>query len=254
MRSIKTSLSFICAALCCVFLVGSIIAAVLLRPSTSSSDTPSAFSLEPVPHRQATATPPTEEPKAKPPECSLSEREDDGAAFIARAKGWTPECRMRALKEACTPHCLFGDAHAALVEAAKDKAEKRLLLDVVVTNNADAHKLARVLLGDLQRFAVHASAVVPHGSSTPLGPGCHARFRNDLKALDAFGARIGSGFGTPAFQSIAHGMRWCVNCSDSPSHEGGCKSMREGLKEAAKELRDADKKLNDMRAKKWTLR
>jgi len=245
MRSIKSSLSFICAALCCVFLVGSIIAAVLLRPSTRSSDTPSAFSLEPVPHRQAMATPPMEEPKAKPPECSLSEREDDEAAFITRAKEWTPECRMRALKEACTPHCLFGDAHVGLVEAAKDKAEERLLLDLVVANNTAELKHARALFVEMQKFVAYAATVVPHSFTSPLGRECHGRMKRDFAKLDDLQKR--SEHAQTFIGSTIYLARMCANCSEEPSRLRECERMNKSLSEGDRDLRKAERDLADLR-------
>jgi hypothetical protein len=259
-----------------------------IRKSERANDTPTAFSLDPVPYTSALeATPVGSTPtvsefeQAVPttqqwPECSLplypikvpvSRRavsatsaeivyethwvqrvnESDRETFVARAKLWTPECRMQAMKKACTPHCINSDDYVSIIEATTDLSEGKALLNSAIEINDAELKHARAILIDTKRFAAYAKTVVPHSTSTVGGRACLKRMKRDHDRVDTIRQTADKRFARLVVAAVLVHATGCVTCSEDVGRERECKWMHEELAKGDQLLRDAEKELVEMR-------
>lgn len=182
------------------------------------------------------------------PECSLALLNDsDRDTFIAHAKKWTPECRMRAIKDACSLHCIYGDEYMVMIESAADLAEGRALLGAVLTINESRLKHARAALTDAKRFATYAKTTVPHGSAAVGGQECQLRMRRDHDLLSGLQQNADKPFTRNIVWSAFMHAKGCVTCSESVGRERECKWMQEAISKGDTELRKAEKDQADTR-------
>ena len=249
--------------------------------ATAPVETPTALSMEPV-RRDAGVpiTPPTLPADAVPtsrwPDCSLplypvkvaasrrvvndtraeivyetqwDQRLDDAdhGTFVARAKTWTPECRMKAIQKACSPHCIYGDEYTAIIESAADLVEGKALFGAVLAINESELKHARAVLAETKRFATYAKTIVPHSTATIGGRACLERMRRDHERLMRMRQDADKPFTRNVVTTALVHATGCVTCIEGPSRERDCKWMHEEIVKGESRLREAEKEHADMR-------
>lgn len=171
----------------------------------------------------------------------------DRDTFVARAKQWTPECRMLAIKKACATHCIYDDKYMAIIEAAADVVEAKALVGAVLTINEAVLKRSRSALAATKQFAAYADTVVPHSSSTPGGQACLDRMRRDHARLARMRQDAFKPFTMTIVTAALVHATGCVTCSERTSRERDCKWMHEEIANGESRLREAEEEHADMR-------
>lgn len=171
----------------------------------------------------------------------------DRNEFEIRAKRWTPECRMLAIKSACAPHCFNEDAYVAIIESAADLAEGKTLLGTVLAINEAELKHARVAIADMKTFVAYTKTIVPHSSGSVGGRECFERMRRDKQRVNDMEEQVKGRFAFAVVgMSFGH-ARMCVSCDESANRQRYCKWMHEELANGGSQLHDAEKELVRMR-------
>ena len=251
---------------------------------TTPTEAPNAFSMEPVqrnagaPAAQPTPFAVVERKEPQRPECSLplyptngkvaaSRRivsdthaeivyetqwvqhldDADHDTFVARAKQWTPECRMRAIKKTCSPHCIYDNEYMAIIEAAVNLEEGKALLGAVLAINESELKHARATLTDMKKFAAYTKTIVPHSVLSVGGRECLERMDRDKQRINELEERVNGRFAFTVTGTAFSHARMCANCDESSDRERSCKWMHEEIVKGESRLHEAEKEHAAMR-------